>query len=366
MSATQPQTISPDRKQRLVSIWLVLCLVMIASIVVIGGITRLTESGLSIVEWKPISGIIPPMDDVAFQKEFDDYKTSPQFKKTFPDMSLDEFKHIYWLEYIHRLLGRIAGVLFLLPLLCFAAFKILAGKKLLKLVCIFALGGAQGLIGWYMVQSGLENDPHVSQYRLALHLGCGFMLFGLILWQVLSYTYPKPNEGGFKLPKPPLSLKIFSCIIVTLIFSQIIMGAFVAGLHAGLTYNTFPLMDGQWVPEGVWPLANGIHSLFEDVATVQFTHRLMAYILLVTLPFFWLAGHDNPHISHLLPILFSIFIVQLLLGILTLLFVVPTPLASLHQANALLLFAIAVTTMHRLFIPLKTIAYDTDGKSALA
>jgi cytochrome c oxidase assembly protein subunit 15 len=366
MSATQPQTISNERNRRLVSIWLAMCLLLVVFMVVIGGITRLTESGLSIVEWKPISGIIPPMDDIAFQKEFDDYKTSPQFKKTFPDMSLVDFKHIYWLEYVHRLLGRIAGIVFLLPLLTFAALKILRGKNLAKLVCIFALGGAQGLIGWYMVKSGLENDPHVSQYRLALHLGCGFMLFGLILWQLFTYTYPKPNENGFKLPKPPLSLKIFSCFIVLLIFMQIIMGAFVAGLHAGLTYNTFPLMDGQWIPEGVWPPQNGIRSLFEDVATVQFVHRLMAYTLLVTLPFFWLAGNDNPHISHLLPILFSVFIIQLLLGILTLLFVVPTPLASLHQANALLFFGIAVTTMHRLFIPLETIAYDTDGKSALA
>ncbi len=366
MLTTQPQSTMTDTARHIISGWLCLCLLAIALMVVIGGLTRLTESGLSIIEWKPIAGIVPPLDDTAFQKEFDDYQTSPQFKKLFPNMTLPEFKHIYWLEYIHRLIGRVAGVLFLVPLLCFAFTRVLPWKKALKLGAIFALGGLQGGIGWYMVQTGLIDNPHVSSYSLSLHLAMGFLLFGLVLWQTLSFSHSKITTGGFELPSPPHYLKIFACLVVTLISLQVIVGAIVAGLHAGFTYNTFPRMDGQWIPEGLWSQDTWYKNIFEDVATIQFIHRMMAYIVSLAVMLFWIIGRNNPHIAHLLPILFSILVVQFLLGVLTLLFVVPIPLASLHQANALLLFGIAVTILHRLFIPFKTIAYEIDGKSAFA
>jgi cytochrome c oxidase assembly protein subunit 15 len=359
MTPTQPQTYQANKK---ISIWLVLCLAIVALIVVVGGLTRLTESGLSIVEWKPVTGIFPPLDDAEFEKEFEDYKASPQFQKTFPDMPLEEFKHIYWLEYVHRLLGRLAGTIFLLPLIGFTFTRMLPWKTALKLTAIFVLGGAQGIIGWYMVKSGLINDPHVSPYRLSLHLTTGFLLFGLILWQLLTFNYPRSFPGGFELPSPPRFLKILACITGGLIFIQVILGACVAGLHAGLTYNTFPLMDGHWLPDGLWPIDPWYKNLFEDVTTAQFCHRMVAYILTIAIPLFWFLGRTNPHIAHLLPILFSIFIVQFLLGILTLLFVVPVPLASLHQSNALFLFGLAVTIIHRLFIPVKTINYDLGSK----
>jgi cytochrome c oxidase assembly protein subunit 15 len=186
---------------------------------------------------------------------------------------------------------------------------------------------------------------------------------------MLSFSHPQAGAqlgaGEFALPKPPRYLKIFACFVITLIFIQVVLGAFVAGLHAGLIYNTFPLMDGQWVPDGILPTALWYKDVFEDVTTVQFAHRSMAYLLCFIIPYFWLLGRNSPHIAHLLPILFSIFIIQFLFGVLTLLFVVPVPLASLHQANALLLFAIAVTILHRLFIPLETIVYDTGSKSSL-
>ncbi len=366
MTATQSQTSAAQFAHKAVIAWLMLCLVIVALMVIVGGLTRLTESGLSIVEWKPISGVLPPLDSTEWAKEFTDYQASPQFKKSFPDMNIDEFKHIYWLEYAHRLIGRIAGVCFLFPLVWFAVIGALGIQQSLKLAAIFALGFLQGFIGWLMVKSGLMNEPHVSPVMLAFHLATGFMIFALILWQILSFSNRHEPTGDFELPHPPLALKIFACIAVTLIFLQVILGAGVAGLHAGLTFNTFPLMDGQWIPEGLWPLDTWYKNLFTDVTTVQFCHRIMAYAIAMVVPFFWLLGRNNPHVAHLLPILFSIFVVQFLLGVLTLLFVVPVPLASLHQANALLLFGIAVTIVHRLFIPLKNISYEISGKSALA
>jgi cytochrome c oxidase assembly protein subunit 15 len=358
MVITQLQTSASDSSRRRIAIWLSLCLALVALMVVVGGLTRLTESGLSIVEWKPVTGIVPPLDDTAFQAEFDAYQTSPQFKKAFPSMDLAEFKHIFWLEFIHRLLGRLIGMVFILPLAYFLYSKQLGRKDGAKLFAIFTLGGAQGLIGWYMVKSGLVNDPSVSPYRLALHLLTGFTLFGLILWQILSFSYPRIAEEGFDLPPPPDYLRYFSVVILFTILLQVMLGAAVAGQHAGLIYNTFPLMDGQFIPDGLWPQDIWYKNIFEDVTTSQFIHRMTAYALCLLIPAFWFSGRNNPHITHLLPILFSVLVIQFLLGILTLILSVPVPLASLHQANALLLFAISVAILHRLFIPLKRLAYD--------
>lgn len=366
MLGMQPQTSPSGSADKAVTIWLVLCLGLVALMVILGGLTRLTESGLSIVEWKPISGILPPISDAQWTEEFSAYQATPQFKKSFPGMQITEFKRIYWLEYLHRLAGRSIGLVFLLPLVCFGILGMLSLERMAKLLAIFALGFGQGLIGWYMVKSGLVNEPRVSPYLLAFHLGLGFTIFGLIGWQGLSAAYPKASAYGFELPPPPLSLKLFACAVVALIFLQAILGASVAGLHAGLTYNTFPRMDGQWIPDGLWPSGAWYKDLFEDITTAQFCHRMMAYVMAAAIPLFWVLGRNNPHVVHLLPILFSIFVIQFLLGVLTLLFVVPLPLASLHQTNALLLFGIAVTILHRLFIPLKYISYGMDGKSALA
>ncbi len=374
MFATQQQTafhptLKTERGRNAVTIWLWICLLLVAGMVIVGGLTRLTESGLSIVEWKPITGTLPPSSEEEWTQEMAAYKTSPQAEKVFPDITLEEFKHIFWLEYIHRLLGRVIGAAFLFPLIVFSVARILTWRQTLKLTAIFTLGGAQGLIGWYMVKSGLVDNPHVSPYRLALHLGTGFTLFACILWQALNFARkPTPSIGAFMLPAPSQWLKAMACIAVLTIFLQVIMGAFVAGLHAGLTYNTFPYMDEKWIPEGLWPDADAAWyiNLLEDVTTVQFTHRALAYVLSFIVPCFWIVGRNNPHVAHLLPILFAIFVVQFLLGVLTLLFVVPVPLASLHQTNALLLFGITVTILHRLFLPIKAIAYDLGNQQALA
>lgn len=368
MQATQQQTARTERKRKAVALWLWLCLLLVAAIVVVGGLTRLTESGLSIVEWKPFTGTFPPATEEEWTQELESYKTSPQAEKVFPDITLEEFKNIFWLEYIHRLIARIIGVVFAIPLLWFAATRAITLIKTAQLFTIFLLGGAQGMIGWYMVQSGLVDDPRVSPYRLALHLGMAFTLFALILWQAHNFgRRPTPTIGAFMLPAPSAWLKLMACITVIAIFIQIILGAFVAGLDAGLTYNTFPYMDGKFVPTGLWPNPDAPwhQNLLEDITTLQFAHRIGAYVLGVLIPLFWIAGRNNPHVAHLLPILFAIFVVQFLLGVLTLLFVVPIPLASLHQINALLLFAIGVTIMHRLFLPLKAIAYDLGTHPAI-
>lgn len=359
----------PEHRGQHVAVWLWICLFLVACMVVVGGLTRLTESGLSIVEWKPLSGTLPPMTPEEWEQELAGYKGTPQAEKVFPDITMDEFKNIYWLEYFHRLLGRAIGIVFLLPLVYFALKRHITPVKAFQLLCIFALGGAQGLIGWYMVKSGLINDPHVSPYRLALHLSVAFILFACILWQALSFgRKPVPAIGAFMLPPPSGMLKFLACVTMLAIFLQVIMGAFVAGLHAGLTFNTFPYMDGKFVPEGLWPNPGAPWhvNLLEDVTTVQFVHRIMAYVLSVIIPLFWIVGRGSPHVAHLLPILFAIFVVQFLLGVLTLLFVVPVPLASLHQANALFLFGIAVATLHRLFIPVKAISYDLVNQPVFA
>lgn len=366
MLTTQQQTLQNHRTRTGVAAWLWLCVILVALMVIIGGLTRLTESGLSIVEWKPITGTFPPSSDEEWQKELDAYKTTPQAEKVFPDLSVEEFKKIYWLEYLHRLLGRIIGAVFLMPLIVFALVRSFSWKKTLQLGCIFALGGAQGGIGWFMVKSGLVDSPYVSPYRLALHLGTGFLLYGLLLWQALSFgRKPTPAIGAFMLPAPSLWLRGVACLVMAAIFLQVVLGAFVAGLHAGLTFNTFPYMEGKWIPDGLWPDASApwYKNLLEDVTTVQFSHRAMAYSLSLLIPLFWIAGRNNPHVAHLLPILFAIFIVQFLLGVLTLLFVVPIPLASLHQANALLLFGIGVAILHRLFLPVKAISYDLGSQA---
>lgn len=368
MQATQQQTATTECKRKAVTLWLWLCLLLVTAMVLVGGLTRLTESGLSIVEWKPFSGTFPPMNEGEWLLEMDSYKTSPQAKKVFPDITLEEFKNIFWLEYLHRLLGRVIGVVFLLPLLFFAAIRAITLKKTLQLTCIFLLGGAQGFIGWYMVQSGLVDDPRVSPYRLALHLGMAFILFALLLWQTHNFgRKPTPSIGAFMLPPPSIFLKVMACITVLAIFLQIVIGAFVAGLDAGLTYNTFPYMDGKFIPTGLWPITEGAWYVnLTDVTTIQFIHRIAAYVLGAIIVLFWIVGRNNPHVAHLLPILFAIFVVQFLLGVLTLLFVVPIPLASLHQINALLLFGIGVTILHRLFLPLKSIAYDLGTQPAIA
>jgi cytochrome c oxidase assembly protein subunit 15 len=326
--------------------WLFLCCFMVVLMVMIGGLTRLTGSGLSMTGWEPVTAWLPPIGDAAWQQEFARYQTSPQYLKINIGMSVEEFKGIFWLEYVHRLIGRIAGVIFLLPLLYFAYKRAIDKPLLLRFSSIFVLGGVQGVIGWLMVSSGLQNEPHVSQYWLAFHLSTAFILFAILFIIALGRYYKSQTSYLSDNYVNVYKLQPFAIAVTILIFAQIIMGAFVAGLHAGLIYNTFPLMDGKWIPEGLFPFTPLHENLFEDIKTVQFIHRTLAYLVCGSIILLWEKAKKLPksRFKSATNALLAMVFVQFSLGVLTLLHAVPTPLASMHQIGALVLFTISLYT----------------------
>lgn len=326
--------------------WLVICALLVAAMVVVGGLTRLTESGLSIVEWKPVSGIVPPVSDMAWQLEFEAYQQSPQYRKINEGMTLGEFKGIYWLEYIHRLLGRITGFVFLVPFLWFLSRRELAPAVALQLAGIFALGGLQGVVGWYMVKSGLVDQPWVSPLRLAFHMGLAFVIFGWLFLLIQKIRAAAQNYSNLRLPEYVRALCVMS---VAVVFLQSLLGALVAGNDAGLTYNTFPLMDGRFVPEGLWLQQPAFINFIENITMVQFNHRIMAYVTFMVVLLCCIAGFRhaaNGRLKTYLMLTLFCLLAQVVLGIATLILVVPVSLASLHQANALALFALCLKLCH--------------------
>jgi cytochrome c oxidase assembly protein subunit 15 len=314
----------------------------------VGGVTRLTNSGLSIVEWQPLIGTIPPLSSEDWNELFEKYHQTPQYKKVNLGMSLEEFKGIFWWEYFHRLLGRVIGLAFFIPFLYFIARKAIDQPLGLKLAGIFVLGGLQGAMGWYMVKSGLVDNPHVSQYRLTAHLGLAFVIYAAMFLVALGLL--SPPDSSFVNSKVR-DLRRFSTFLVILIFVMVLSGGFVAGIRAGLAYNTFPLMNGHVIPPEIFMLEPWYRNFFDNMATVQFDHRLIAWMLAILVPVFWfktrsvpLAGSTRTACNFLLLML----AVQISLGISTLLLVVPLHLAAAHQAGALLLFTAALWVRHRL------------------
>lgn len=323
-----------DRGLNPVAIWLLVCCALVFAMVVVGGITRLTQSGLSIVEWQPIVGAVPPLDDEAWREVFREYQNTPQFRQVNPHMELDGFKRIFWWEYVHRLLGRLIGVVFLAPLVWFAARGRVSRELTWKLAGIFALGGLQGAMGWYMVQSGLVDDPRVSQYRLAAHLSLALAIYAAMLWIALGLLLPRAREAG---------PRTFAYALAALVFVQAIAGSFVAGIHAGLAYNTFPQMNGHFVPPGMFVIEPWYLNFFNNIATVQFDHRLIAWVLAFLVPWFWLRTRRTaPRVRLAASLLLAALALQIALGIATLVLVVPVPLAAAHQAGALLVFSAAL------------------------
>ena len=258
-----------------VRMWLFAVAALVFLMVSLGGATRLTGSGLSITEWQPIMGAVPPLSDAAWQEAFQKYKQIPQYDVVNRGMSLGAFKLIYWWEWTHRFLGRLIGVVFLLPFVYFLATGQLARPLVLKLGAVFALGGLQGFIGWYMVSSGLADRIDVSQYRLALHLTLAVAIFGAVLWIALSLGPGRPQRAV----APSLGLRLAGPGIAALVLLQVAAGAFVAGLKAGAGYNTWPLMDGALIPQGLGAMSPWWANLFENALTVQFNHRLLAYVI---------------------------------------------------------------------------------------
>jgi len=331
---------------RSVAAWLLACCALVFAIVVVGGVTRLTHSGLSITEWQPIVGTLPPLTDADWNDAFAKYQLTPEYRQVNKGMALPEFQRIFWWEYFHRLLGRLVGVVFLVPFLWFLARRKIPPGYGARLAVIFALGAAQGALGWFMVKSGLVDDPRVSQFRLTSHLGLAFLIFAAMFWTALSLLAPSRRNGqgaGAKAER-------WTAAVALLVFLQVLSGGIVAGIHAGLAYNTFPLMNGALVPAEIMMIDPAWKNFFYNMATVQFDHRLLAWILAVAVPLAWwkvVRDPDAPSSARIAAhLLLAMLAVQVTLGILTLVHVVPLPLAALHQAGALLLFAAALNLAH--------------------
>ena len=332
-----------DKSKLRVSIWLYSGCFLIFLMVVIGGITRLTGSGLSITEWKPIMGSIPPLNDHDWQAAFEKYKQIPQFQKINAHFEMDDFKSIYWWEFIHRQLGRLIGLVFFIPFLYFLLTKQMDKSTIRKTFFLFLLGGLQGFLGWFMVSSGLVERTSVSHIRLAIHLVTAFITFGFTFWYALELSRPNSKEES----KSSASIVnwIFSILIV-----QIIYGAFVAGMHAGKMYNTFPLMDGQIIPSGISTLDPQVLNLINNPVTVQFIHRMFAYILFFLIVKVWWSSRKmgmNSDQRKAMNIVLLAVSVQFLLGVLTLLTKVDITIASLHQVGAFFLFSSMIYLLFR-------------------
>lgn len=324
---------------RAIAIWLGCVAALVFIMVVVGGLTRLTESGLSITEWKPVTGALPPMSEEHWQQEFDLYRQIPQYQLINKGMSLAEFKTIYWWEWSHRFLGRLIGLAFFVPFVWFLVRRRVERALLPRLVFLFVLGGMQGVLGWWMVMSGLTERTEVSQYRLAAHLGLATLIYMALVWTVLDLMRGKATRALDGIAKAALALVIF-------VFLQTILGAFVAGLRAGAVYNTWPLMDGAWIPEGLMRMSPLWHNFFENHLTVQFQHRIAAYLLALAALWHWWAARKTAVADSAGLVLLAI-VLQALLGIWTLLWVVPIPLGAAHQAGAMVVLTVALWHAHR-------------------
>ncbi|MEK7265116.1 MAG: COX15/CtaA family protein [Pseudomonadota bacterium] len=322
---------------RPVALWLFAMCALIALMVIVGGATRLTDAGLSIVEWRPVTGAIPPLSQADWLSEFEKYKTIPEYAEVNWGMSLGDFKEIYWWEWGHRFLGRLIGFAFLIPLIYFAATRRIDRSLGVRLAGLFVLGGAQGALGWWMVSSGLTERVDVSQYRLAAHLALAVALFAAMFWIALDLVSVKRERKHRLAP--------YALALAGGVYLQMILGAFVAGLRAGRTFNTWPLMDGKFFPDGYFNGAAGLGDIFETAAAVQFNHRLGAYILAIAAVWFFIAARksDLKGRAHLL---LAAIVLQICLGVWTVLAATPISLGLAHQAGALIVFGAALFSAH--------------------
>ncbi|UTA46901.1 COX15/CtaA family protein [Simiduia sp. 21SJ11W-1] len=337
---------SQDRtNDKRIAQWLLICAFAIFCMIILGGVTRLTESGLSIVEWKPVTGILPPLNDAAWAAEFDRYKAYPEYQQVNRGMSLDDFKTIFYFEYGHRLLGRIIGILFFVPFLYFLMAGRIKTGLTPKLWLLFVLGGLQGFLGWYMVKSGLVDNPRVSQYRLAAHLGMAVLIYGVMVWIALGLLQPRAQPATYA--KRSLGL----CV---LLFLMILTGALVAGTRAGLVYPTWPLMGESFIPPGLYHTSPFWLAAFEDLTTIQFNHRLFAYLLCALIAALCIGiwrARLGPQARMASILLIAALVAQVSLGIATLLHQVPVVLAATHQGVAVVLFTAALWLAHSLRLP---------------
>ena len=328
-------------RSRSVENWLIFMILLVAAMIVVGGATRLTNSGLSITEWAPIRGVLPPLSTEAWLAEFEKYKRIPEFEAEHPDMDLAGFKFIYFWEWSHRQLGRFIGLAFTLPYVWFfLKGKLTVGHRW-KFFLVACLIGLQGVIGWWMVHSGLQEDMvSVSQYRLATHLGMAFVILGVLYWlykhqragwDVVNFQYGRGR----------------AILLAGLVFLQVIGGAFMAGTNSGKTYNEWPLMDGDFVPQGYAIQSPVWRNIFENPAAIQFNHRTLAYLLLAVTVWVWVSFRKSRSVEPALVVFCGLLLWQIVLGILTLLSVAPLNLSLLHQSSSIFVFLAAIGVVWR-------------------
>jgi heme a synthase len=337
-----------DPQGTAVARWLLACCALVAAIVVVGGATRLTRSGLSIVEWQPLMGAIPPLGEAAWQVLFSKYQQTPEYRLVNQGMGLDAFKSIFWWEYAHRLLGRLIGIAFLVPLLWFWVRGSIDRRLGVRLFGVFLLGGLQGALGWYMVKSGLVDDPKVSHFRLTAHLGLALLIFSAMLWLALGLLFPPRRLFA----DSPRILGRIALTTAVLVFVMALSGGLVAGIRAGYAYNTFPLMNGHWIPPELFMIEPWWRNFFYNMATVQFDHRMLAYVLILLVGWLWWrvqATESTLRARRSVALLAFALALQVGLGIATLLYQVPVVLGVLHQGGAVLVLTGAILTAHALW-----------------
>ena len=321
-----------------VMIWLLLLTIMVFLIVVIGGLTRLTDSGLSMVDWRPLLGTIPPLNKSQWLKVFNDYQQTPEFMYVNKNMTLDEFKYIFWWEWFHRFFARLIGIVFIFPFFYFYFKRYLNSFFYKRFAIIFGLGLVQATVGWWMVKSGLQNDPYVSPYRLTFHLSNAIIIYALLLWTSIEYFHLKSiNFINIK------SKKFLILTSIILVFITILSGGFMAGSHAGQSFNTYPLMNGKIIPDDIYLAEMGILNLFENTVTINFNHRWIATLTFVytfSLFLYLFMSKITELQKSIIVLVLLILSLQFFLGVMALLSNVAIQYASLHQTNSLLLLSI--------------------------
>jgi cytochrome c oxidase assembly protein subunit 15 len=344
----------PRAARRAIAVWLMVLFAMVAAMIVVGGMTRLSDAGLSITEWRPVTGAMPPIDAAAWDAEFEKYRATPQFEHANPDMTLAEFRTIYWWEWGHRQLGRLIGAVWGIGFLWFLIRRQIRPGWTGRLLGVGFLGGLQGAIGWWMVASGLEGTMvSVASYRLAIHLGVAFAILGLITWYVLGLRREESdllqarrqrNEGMMR----------WGTALIAVVFLQVLLGGLVAGIDAGRNSPEWPLMAGSFVPPGAFELAPGWTNFLENPGLVQFNHRIVGYLMLALGVVAWFRSRPSAliHLRRAFDALALAFVAQVVLGIATVLYGAPWQVAIVHQVGAVMVFALAVWARFAALYPL--------------
>lgn len=329
-----------DSDRKAVGFWLLFMTGLVLLMVMVGGATRLTESGLSMVDWRPVTGTLPPLSDNAWEQEFAKYQTSPEYRLRNSDMTVEEFKGIFYWEWGHRLLGRLIGLFFFIPMVWFWLRKRIPDGYKSKLLVLFFLGGSQGLLGWYMVMSGLVDEPAVSHYRLTAHLGLALFIMAALFWTALSLLNPEPVRAGRR-------TKMLTHITALVLVLQILMGALVAGLKAGLIFNSWPLMGEGMVPSGLMAIEPTWRNFLDNAVTVQFDHRIGAYLLFgLSLALVWIGRSEPARLRGAVNLFATAVVLQMLLGIMALILEVPVSWGTAHQGGGAIVLLLMVYLMH--------------------